>query len=77
MGETTIRHPQLSKHRYVSPLAFAKIDAALGDREAAFRWLDRAYKERATGLIELGVDSGFDTLRSDPRFQELERRIGF
>jgi TolB-like protein/DNA-binding winged helix-turn-helix (wHTH) protein/Tfp pilus assembly protein PilF len=67
---------ELSKHRYVSPLAFAQIDAALGDREAAFRRLERAYEERATGLIELGVGYRFDTLRSDPRFQELERRIG-
>lgn len=49
----------------------------MGERDKAFEWLEKAYKERATGLISLDVNSRLDTLRSDPRFHDLERRVGF
>lgn len=51
--------------------------AALGDRERAFAWLEKAYRERTPGLIGLEVGFEWDSLRTDPRFQSLERRIGF
>ena len=68
---------EFSKHNYVSPISFAEYYAALADRDKAFRWLDRAYRERATEMIGLDVNHRFDNLRSDPRFQDLERRVGF
>jgi tetratricopeptide (TPR) repeat protein len=52
----------------------ATIDAALGDKDQAMTWLEKAYEERFNPSVLLRP--GFDPLRSDPRFQELERRIG-
>jgi len=48
----------------------------LGDKKQAFRWLEKAYEERSTGLYLLNVDRTWDGLRSDPRFNDLLRRIG-
>jgi hypothetical protein len=73
------RHSPSSRdilRNYVSPVAFASCYAAMGEREKTFAWLERAYKERATGLISLEVNNHLDNLRSDPRFRELERRVG-
>ena len=50
--------------------------ATLGDRDSSLVWLEKAYEERDWRLIELGVEPRFDPLRSDPRFQDLLRRIG-
>jgi hypothetical protein len=50
------------------------IYASMGDNDEAMHWLERAYEERFNPSILLR--SGFDSLRSDPRFEELRRRIG-
>lgn len=50
--------------------------AELGDKEKAFFWLEKAYDERS-GLNFLQVDPDFDNLRSDPRYTDLVRRMGF
>jgi eukaryotic-like serine/threonine-protein kinase len=55
----------------------AFIHAALRDKDEAFKWLDVAYRNHDSGLKFLKIDSHLDLLRSDPRFQELERRVGF
>jgi Tfp pilus assembly protein PilF len=68
---------EFSKEHYVSPLMFAGYYAALGDRDRAFEWLERGYKQHAAGLIELEVSYVWDKLRTDQRFQSLERRVGF
>lgn len=65
-----------SKHRYVSPDYRALIYAGLGDKNAAFEQLQKAYDEHAGQLIYINVDQRFASLRSDPRFQELCRRVG-
>jgi serine/threonine protein kinase len=54
----------------------AAVYAALADRDRAFRWLEEAYQERDTFLPWLKVDPEFDSLRGDPRFDSLIRRIG-
>lgn len=61
---------------YVPAYDFASIYAALGDHDAAFAWLDRAYAERSTLLPTLRVDPVMDALRVDPRYRELETRLG-
>ncbi|HEV2696530.1 MAG TPA: hypothetical protein VGU90_00965, partial [Terriglobales bacterium] len=68
---------EFSRHNYVSPLAFAGYYAAIGEKDKAFDLLDEAYREHSTGMISLEVNDSFDNLRSDPRFRELERRVGF
>ena len=61
---------------YVGPSKFAKIYAALGDTDAAVEWLEQAYQER-DGVEMLNVWPGYDSLRPDPRFADLLRRMKF
>jgi TolB-like protein/Flp pilus assembly protein TadD len=68
---------ELSTQRYVTPYTVAQIYAALGETDEALRWLEIAYRERAAWMIILKVDPRFDGLRSDPRFQDLMRRMNF
>jgi hypothetical protein len=51
--------------------------ALIGETEEAMTWLERAYEERHPLVILAKVDPRLDPLRSDPRFQDLLRRIGF
>ncbi len=68
---------QLRKTAYVSPFAIAVIHIALGEKDQAFEWLERAYQEHAPGIVLLKVEPALDPLRSDPRFQDLLRRMNF
>jgi hypothetical protein len=67
----------LSKRRYVAPADMAKIYAALGEKDQAFEWLQKAYEVRSAWLVWLKVEPLWDSLRSDPRFADLLRRVGF
>jgi tetratricopeptide (TPR) repeat protein len=66
---------QTSKE-YVSPGELAILLAALGERDQAFASLDKAYQVHDLQLQYLGADPAYDPLRSDPRFQDLLRRVG-
>ena len=65
-----------SSKEHVSPSERAILLTALGEQERAFASLDEAYRARDIQLQYLGVEPGFDALRSDPRFQDLLRRTG-
>ncbi len=67
---------EASKEKYVSPFHLALAYAGLDDGEAAIQNLQKAYADRAGGLLKIKVDHTFDKLRSDPRFQELVQKIG-
>jgi len=67
---------ELSKQRYVSPAFNGLIYAALGDKDQAFAWLDKAVEEHDLLTTRLKVDQRFDPLRSDPRFAEVVKRVG-
>jgi tetratricopeptide (TPR) repeat protein len=67
---------ELATTAYVGPDLFALIHLGLGDHEQAFDWLEKAYVERAFGLMLLKLDQRYDPLRDDPRFDDLLRRIG-
>jgi tetratricopeptide (TPR) repeat protein len=65
----------LSRQQYVSPFDFAVIHYGLGDLTSAFHWLGEAYQQRVFRIVELTLPM-FDGLRSDPRWQDLVKRIG-
>jgi tetratricopeptide (TPR) repeat protein len=66
----------LALERYISPLDFAALYAQLGDRERAFAQLDAAVAERSPLLILLKVAPVWDSIRDDPRFAAIVRRVG-
>jgi hypothetical protein len=61
---------------YVPPAAFVTTHVGLGDVDAAFRWLERAYAERSNMMRSLKVNPNLDPLRGDRRFADLLRRVG-
>ncbi len=63
-------------HRVVSAWGLAALHARLGDVDEAFRWLDVAVEEHATGLVFLRVHPRLDPIRQDPRYQALLRKVG-
>jgi TolB-like protein/DNA-binding winged helix-turn-helix (wHTH) protein/Flp pilus assembly protein TadD len=65
----------LAGREYVPAYGLAEVYAALGDKEQAFAWLERAYEERSSELVYLKVEPRLDGLRSDLRFQHLLRRM--
>jgi len=62
---------------YVAGDEIASIYVALGDNDAAFHWLERAYQERSGSLRGITSQPDFRSLYSDPRFANLVKRIGF
>jgi len=67
---------QQSQTRYVSAPSIAAIYVALGEKEEAFRWLERAFEEHSGILQWIAFLPEFRPLRPDPRFVRLLRRIG-
>jgi hypothetical protein len=68
---------EISKQKYLSAYHIAAIYTGLKDKDHAFEWLERAYQERADWMAFLKVDPRFDSLHSDPRFGDIERRMKF
>jgi len=66
----------LAKQKYVAPYFFAGIHIGLGEDDRAIEYLEKSYEEHSHWLIYAHLDPSMDGLRSDPRFQDLSRRIG-
>ncbi len=64
------------KERYIPAIYIGILCAALRDYDRAFKWLERAFEERADGLVLLNADPMVDGMRSEPRFQAFLRRVG-
>jgi TolB-like protein/DNA-binding winged helix-turn-helix (wHTH) protein/Flp pilus assembly protein TadD len=67
----------VSLKRYLPPYALALVQAGLGEREAVFDSLEKAYTAHDVHLMFLPVDPKWDAYRADPRFEALLARCGF
>ena len=72
---TAILNELKTTKKYVSPAVLAIFYAGLGDKEAAFKSFEHAYAERDFQLQFLKVEPGYDSLREDPRYKEMLKRL--
>jgi serine/threonine-protein kinase len=66
---------QRAKREFIDPYYIAIVYVGLGDLEQTFTWLNKAYEERSFWLLSLNVEPKFERLHSDPRYQDLRRRM--
>ncbi len=66
----------LAKHEYVAAYFLAGIHIGLGENDRAMDYLEKCYEEHSHWLIYLHIDPSMDSLRDNPRFQNLLRRVG-
>ena len=66
-----------SKRRYIPAHHFAFLHLGLGHNDALFTALETAWQERSDYLPYINVEPPFDSVREDPRFQDLLRRLNF
>lgn len=71
------RVQEVSKHRFVCPYEIGTGQHLLGRDDEALRLLEMAFHHRSICMVWLSVDPRFDTLRQDPRYQDLMRKVGF
>lgn len=65
-----------AEHQYIASSDFAFVTVGLGDRDRAIEWLERAFEERDSHLPHLAVDPRLASLRAEPRFLALLKRLG-
>jgi serine/threonine protein kinase/tetratricopeptide (TPR) repeat protein len=65
----------LSSHTYVDPYNIAVIYAGLGDKDEVFRWLEKGYEQRSSGMPYLTTDPFWPGIHSDPRYADLRSRM--
>ena len=75
-GPAPAWHVGATHSRYVCPYEVAGVHAQLGDKDRAVEWLNKAYRSRSC-LYWLRQDPRFDSMRTDPRFQELLAKMKF
>jgi serine/threonine protein kinase/tetratricopeptide (TPR) repeat protein len=66
-----------SRVRYVSPYMIATLFAQAEEHDLSLRWLEKAYEERDQRVYSMGIDPGWDKVRSDPRFIALLKNVGW
>lgn len=74
--EFTLKDYAQAGGHYHPALDVAHAYAKAGDKEKAFEWLEKAYVERDGNITLIKSEPGFESLRNDPRFANLLRRIG-
>jgi TolB-like protein/DNA-binding winged helix-turn-helix (wHTH) protein/Tfp pilus assembly protein PilF len=67
----------MAKNKYVTPYGVALVYAGMGNKDEAFRWLNKAFDDRANWLVWLRFDPRWDSLRADPRYSGMIVRMGF
>jgi hypothetical protein len=75
---TRIKYGIKTQKEQPDALFLSEAYANLGRKDQAFAWLEKAYEQRSGGERPLfvGIDPGFDPLRSDPRFDAILHRAG-
>ena len=66
-----------AERSYVSPVSVALVHVGMGEKDRALDSLEKAYERRDPWMTLLKVFPRLDPLRSDPRFQDLLRRMNF
>src|SRR6059058_6639797 len=66
---------EMAKRQYVNSSAFAAIYLGLGEKEKALDWLDKAYENQESACWLLKVDPIYDSVRGEPRFQALVKKV--
>ena len=61
---------------YLEPFVLVNIYLSLGDKDQVFAWLEKAYRDRNPNMVSLKSAPRHDVLRSDPRYDDLMRRVG-
>jgi Flp pilus assembly protein TadD len=64
-----------ARQRYVAPYDMAEIHIGLGQKEQVFKYLEMAYADHSCLILWLRTDPRFDTIRGDPRYGDLLRRM--
>jgi len=67
---------ELAKRQYVSPTAFATIYLGLGQKEKCLDWLEKSYEQQDSACWYLKIDQIYDSVRNEPRFQAILKKIG-
>jgi adenylate cyclase len=67
---------EMAKRQYVSSTAFADIHLGLGEKEKALNWLEKSYEQQDSACWYLKIDQIYDSVRNEPRFQALLKKIG-
>jgi tetratricopeptide (TPR) repeat protein len=66
---------QLNRQHLIDPSFIAWAYAGLGDKDEAFKWLEEGYTQHSVEFVSLKVNPGYDSMRDDPRFRDLLRRV--
>jgi TolB-like protein/Tfp pilus assembly protein PilF len=67
---------ELAKRRYVTPNARVPVYLGLGDQEKVLDWLEKSYQEQDGVCWQLKIDQRYDSVRNEPRFHTLLKKIG-
>lgn len=65
-----------STKEFIDPYGLAIIYLALGQKDEAIRWLEKAVEIRSTFVVSLNIEPKFDPIRSDLRFKDILKRVG-
>jgi hypothetical protein len=68
---------EVSKKRYVCPYEIGIIHLGLGEKDEAFRWLEKGYQDRSVCMQGTRQDPRLTPLHGDPRYEDLLRRLAF
>jgi TolB-like protein len=67
---------RLAAQQYVPAYDMAVVHLGLGESDEAFAWLEKALEERSSWMVYLNVEPRWGGVREDPRFRDLQRRVG-